>query len=820
MEIIEVKQSIVLLCLMLSLGFCNLAAKQQELIIGGDISFPPYEYIDSKGRPSGYNVELSKIIADELGMTPIFRLAKWSRIREDLDSGKINLVQGMAFSPERGRTVTFSNPHTRTWRAVFVPRSSKAKSINDLLDSKILLQEGDIAKEFFLNQEFTGELIELPNQDNALHLVNSGTGDAALVNYMLGMYLIKSLNLTNVKALEGEVFSKFYCMASTDPALIERVDGVLEKISSDGRLEALHAKWFGEYDREHLNISNRLKVVSRVQFYLWALFGLTLIGIACFYYIMYRRRRKLLKQLESKNKLYNDLLLDFTIFHRGPLIAYKNKIAPYRLLYVSEGLAAWGYNPGIALSRTEGYVDIVYPEDRIWLDKELDKQVANKVESETRQFRILTKDGEIRWAMDFNLILFPDDGEPIVYGYMVDITRIKLMEADLLEAREKAENASVAKDHFLASMSHEIRTPLNGILGFIQVLMQLDATPEQMEYYKIISSSGNNLMKIVNDVLDVSKIESGKMELVISEFDLAFLMKDVIKGFAHNRQKSSVDVRLNLSDKLPPILYGDMMRLKQILINLLQNSMKFTEEGYIELTADIYNQTGTDVRILFGVADTGIGIDPKKQSDIFDNFSQLDNSLTRRYGGTGLGLAIVKRLVELMNGFIWVESEPGEGSQFFFIIPFKKKNEVRMSSVELTIDDLEQNEKLPPLNLLLVEDELINQNATKRQLERWGLKVTVASNGAEALGLVELMNFDCVLMDIQMPVMDGVTATRKIREKEKESGKHLIIYACTALALSGDKERFIEAGMDDYISKPINLVHLYRMLQKVEISEA
>jgi signal transduction histidine kinase/CheY-like chemotaxis protein len=609
-------------------------------------------------------------------------------------------------------------------------------------------------------------------------------------------------------------------MASTDPALIERVDGVLEKISSDGRLEALHAKWFGEYDREHLNISNRLKVVSRVQFYLWALFGLTLIGIACFYYIMYRRRRKLLKQLESKNKLYNDLLLDFTIFHRGPLIAYKNKIKPYRLLYVSEGLKAWGYNPGIALSRSEGYVDIVYPEDRIWLDKELDKQVANKVESETRQFRILTKDGEIRWAMDFNLILFPDDGEPIVYGYMVDITRIKLMEADLLEAREKAENASVAKDHFLASMSHEIRTPLNGILGFIQVLMQLDATPEQMEYYKIISSSGNNLMKIVNDVLDVSKIESGKMELVISEFDLAFLMKDVIKGFAHNRQKSSVDIRLNLSDKLPPILYGDMMRLKQILINLLQNSMKFTEEGYIELTADIYNQTGTDVRILFGVADTGIGIDPKKQSDIFDNFSQLDNSLTRRYGGTGLGLAIVKRLVELMNGFIWVESEPGEGSQFFFIIPFKKKNEVRMSSVELTIDDLEQNEKLPPLNLLLVEDELINQNATKRQLERWGLKVTVASNGAEALGLVELMNFDCVLMDIQMPVMDGVTATRKIREKEKESGKHLIIYACTALALSGDKERFIEAGMDDYISKPINLVHLYRMLQKVEISEA
>ncbi|HOH46283.1 MAG TPA: transporter substrate-binding domain-containing protein [Candidatus Cloacimonadota bacterium] len=797
-----------------------MAAIQQELIIGGDISYPPYEYIDSKGRPSGYNVELSKIVAEELGMTPVFRLAKWNRIREDLDSGKIDLVQGMAFSTARAQTVFFSNPHTRTWRAVFVRKNSKAQSIKDLMGARILLQEGDIAKEYFTNQEFSGELIELPNQDNALHLVNSGTGDAALVNYMLGMYLVQNQNLTEVKALQGEVFPKFYCMASKDPELIERVNDVLERISSDGRLEELHAKWFGEYDREHLNISNRLRMVRQVQYYLWGLFAFTLLGLGSLFFFLSRRRRRLQRQLESKNKLYNDLLMDFTIFHRGPLIAYKNKINPYRLLYVSEGLKAWGYNPNIALAREEGFVDLVHPEDRVWLDKELDVQVTAKVESETRQFRILTKTGEIRWAMDFNLILYPENEEPVVYGYMVDITRIKQMEGELLEAREKAENANAAKDYFLASMSHEIRTPLNGILGFIQVLMQMEASPEQMEYYKIISSSGNNLMKLVNDVLDVSKIESGKMELVISEFDLTFMMKDVIKAFALNRQKSSVDVRLKLSDKLPPILYGDMMRLKQILINLLQNSMKFTEEGYIELTADIYNQSGADVRILFSVADTGIGIDPKKQTDIFDNFSQLDNSLTRRYGGTGLGLAIVKRLVELMNGFIWVESEPGEGSQFFFIIPFKKKNEVKMSSVELTIEDLEQNEKLAPLNLLLVEDELINQNATKRQLERWGLKVTVASNGAEALGLVELMDFDCVLMDIQMPVMDGVTATRKIREKEKESGKHLIIYACTALALSGDKERFIEAGMDDYISKPINLVRLYRMLQKVEKKEA
>ncbi|MEF3694562.1 MAG: transporter substrate-binding domain-containing protein [Candidatus Cloacimonadota bacterium] len=814
------KKRTVLVYLILILCWIGLAAEQQELIIGGDISYPPYEYLDAKGHPVGYNVELSKIIASELGMKPVFRLAKWSRVREDLDSGKINLIQGMAFSPERAKTVYFSNPHTRTWRAVFVRKGSPASSIKELMNSRILAQEGDIAMDFFGEATFTGEIIELPNQDNALHLLNSGTGDAALVNYMHGMYLIKNMNLSNIQALEGEILPKYYCMASTDPELIARVDDILERISSDGRLEALHAKWFGQYDREHLILSRRLKLVNRTQLYLLVVIGAALLCVSLLILFFLRQKRKLRKALECTKDQYEELLQDFTIFHKGPLIAYKNKINPYRLLYLSDGLKAWGYDPKIALANTEGYVDLVHSEDRIWLDQELDKQVRDKVNTEVRQFRILTKSGEIRWAMDFNYILYPENQEPVVYGYMVDITRMKILESELVEAREKAENASVAKDHFLASMSHEIRTPLNGILGFIQVLMQMNATPEQMEYYKIISSSGNNLMKIVNDVLDVSKIESGKMELVISEFDLVFLMKDVVKGFAHNRQKSSVDIRLNLSDKLPGVLSGDMMRLKQILINLLQNAIKFTEEGYIELTADIYNQSGADVRILFSVADTGIGIDPQKQAEIFDNFSQLDNSLTRRYGGTGLGLAIVKRLVELMNGFIWVESEPGEGSQFFFIIPFKKKNEVRMSSVELTIDELELNEKLPRLNLLLVEDELINQNATKRQLERWGLKVTVASNGAEALGLVELIDFDCVLMDIQMPVMDGVTATRKIREREVEGGKHLIIYACTALALSGDRERFIEAGMDDYISKPINLVHLYRLLQKVKASEA
>lgn len=814
------KNIIYLSCLFLAFLSGLSAQEQRELVIGGDGSLPPYEYLDASGQPVGYNVELSTIIAEKIGAKPVFRLAKWSRVREDLETGRIHLIQGMAFSSERAKTLSFSNPHTATWRAIFVRKDSKIKSITELMSSRILVQEGDIAIDYFREQDFKGELVELPNQDNALQLVDSGIGDAALVNYMHGMYLINHLKLDNIKTIPGKILPKFYCFASKDENLIREVNNVLAELSSNGQLDSLHKKWFEQYDPELLSISKRLRMVRSVHFVFWFITAAVLLGLLYTYHRFRKKCKKQMVKLEDLLQEYDSLLLDYTIFHKGPLVAYKYKIKPFRLLYVSEGLRAWGFDPQKALAREEGFDDILHPEDRAWVDKQLELQILSRTESEKRQYRIINKSGEIRWVLDFNLILYAPDGDTIIYGYMADITTQKQLETELIEAKEKAESASVAKGQFLASMSHEIRTPLNGIMGFVQVLMQMEASPEQKEYLNIIYNSGNNLMKIVNDILDVSKIESGKMELIISEFDPVFLISDIVKSFALRREKSSIDIRMKLGEDLPRVLYGDMMRLKQILINLLQNAVKFTDSGYIEVTADIYNQTASEIRLLLSVADTGIGIDPKKQSEIFDNFSQLDNTVTRRYGGTGLGLAIVKRLVELMNGFIWVESEIGEGSHFFFIIPFQKKNEVIMPTLENRLDDIDKQDNLPPLNILLVEDELINQNATRRQLERWGLKVTVAANGAEALGHVEQEEYDCILMDVQMPVMDGVTATRKIREFEASSGRHTVIYAYTALAMSGDKERFLEAGMDDYISKPVNLVHLFSLLQKVAQAKA
>ncbi|MCB5249192.1 MAG: ATP-binding protein, partial [Candidatus Cloacimonadales bacterium] len=360
--------------------------------------------------------------------------------------------------------------------------------------------------------------------------------------------------------------------------------------------------------------------------------------------------------------------------------------------------------------------------------------------------------------------------------------------------------------------------PLNGITGFLQVLSHMDASPQQREIYSIMHSSSRNLLKIINDILDFSKIESGKMELIESEFNLRYIVDDIIKQFSHQSKREGLVMNYLIDDSIPTVMKGDQLRLKQILINLMQNAVKFTEHGKIEIGAELYTYSESDIRILFKVLDTGIGINPEKQKDIFDNYSQADGNITTKYGGTGLGLAIVKRLVELMNGFIWVESEPSKGSCFFFILPFKHYDKIKEAEPELSTEDVFYDKSLSG-KVLVVEDEPINQMVTRRQLETWGLQVDVAANGMEALSAFEQNRYDVILMDIQMPVMDGITATQKIRDLELARQMHTPIVAFTAAALVGDRERFLAVGMDAYIAKPIDVEELYQILGSLLYAE-
>ncbi len=497
-----------------------------------------------------------------------------------------------------------------------------------------------------------------------------------------------------------------------------------------------------------------------------------------------------------------------------PMLAYER--ATTRIVTVSDTMVArYGYSREELLTMT---IHDLTPSEDI---EELERYMAGAADGRlrglvTRPWRHQYKDGtviDVEVTSD-DIVL---DGRACRIVLSHDVTDRNRAFAELAVARDQAVEASNTKSAFLANVSHEIRTPMNGVIGMNELLLDTDLTPEQRSYAEQVSRSGEQMMAVINDVLDLSRIEAGQFELDITDFDVRDTIEQACAAARYEAESKGLALELEIAKQLPAQLRGDGRRLRQIVLNLVSNAVKFTAEGSVAVRVAARAQGDGDHRVRVEVTDTGIGIDPEALDRLFEPFTQADASTTRYYGGTGLGLAIARELVELMGGQIGAESQPDRGSTFWFELDLAAPATAAATSIRRheVLRAVAPRPGSPAPRVLVAEDSPVNQIVAVRALERCGCRAQVVGDGAAALAALADGAFDAVLMDCQMPGMDGYEATRELRQREQAAGDgHVPVIAMTASAMQGDLERCIAAGMDDYISKPMRYQALVDTLRR------
>jgi PAS domain S-box-containing protein len=456
---------------------------------------------------------------------------------------------------------------------------------------------------------------------------------------------------------------------------------------------------------------------------------------------------------------------------------------------------------------------LIHPDDRDAYVARF-RDAVERRNSFRAEARMRRADGAWRWIASYAEPRLSGGGEFLGHaGISADFTERKQAEEEMYHAKLSAEAANRAKSEFLANMSHEIRTPMNAVLGLTGLALGTELTADQRTYLDGVKDAAESLLGLLNDILDLSKIEAGRLEFETVEFDIRRLLESTAKVLGVRASSKGLELATEIAPDVPARLLGDPARLRQILVNLMGNAIKFTDAGSVKVLVERVAREGPEVELHFRIQDTGIGIPREKQDLVFRPFVQADSSTTRRFGGTGLGLTISSQLAARMNGRLWVESEEGQGSTFHFSACFGAAAETASAPRAVPAGGNTANGHAT-LRVLVVEDNPVNRLVATRLIEMQNHVVAAVTNGKEALERLEVEAFDCILMDVQMPVMDGFEATAAIRRRERETGGAIPVIAMTAHAMAGDLERCLTAGMNAYVTKPVNAADLFAAIDK------
>jgi PAS domain S-box-containing protein len=523
--------------------------------------------------------------------------------------------------------------------------------------------------------------------------------------------------------------------------------------------------------------------------------------------IIYMLRITEKKEFEEKVRLSEKRYRD--IFNHSQALIWTHDLDG-RLMSVNPAFCkALGYDEQEMLGRN--ILDLNPEKDQPAFREEYIKAIRDAGSAVSGEFCVLNKEGQEIYLLYKNFRREEEGLEPYVIGFAQDITERIQMERELRITKQLTDEVARAKESFLAHMSHEIRTPMNGILGIASLLNKTRLDSQQRNYLQLIQESANNLLVIVNDILDLEKIVAGKLQLEQIPFKIVDKIAKTIQSFIYRAEEKELGLIFQNSIPADLVVEGDPYRLSQVLNNILGNALKFTEEGHINISTAITEQQDEEIIVEITIRDTGIGISKDQLKTIFEPFGQADATISRKYGGTGLGLAISKNMIEMQNGELLVESEQGKGSAFTIRVPY-----------HLSKEDMQENDTSPEIDykslgkrkVLVAEDVELNQYLARHILESWGVDVVITGNGREALEALEGALFDCILMDVQMPEMDGIEATQRIRRMPDPVKANIPIIALTANALKGDSEKYLSAGMSDYLAKPFDEARLFRVISR------